>query len=70
MKNKREVLAATGAAVFLVMAGVAIRYSGMLRDVPMLAIMAGYGLGAVSAWFAAKDWNKKTGKPAEGQDGT
>lgn len=70
MKNKRAVLAATGAAVFMVMAGVAIRYSGMLRDVPMLAIMAGYGLGAVSAWFAALDWNKRTGKPAEGRNET
>ena len=67
MTNRRAMLAATGAAVFLTMAGVAIRYSGMLRDVPMLAIMTGYGLGAVSSWFAAKDWNKKAGKPVKGR---
>ncbi len=70
MKNRRAILAATGAAVFLTMAGVAIRYSGMLRDVPMLAIMAGYGLGAVSAWFAARDWQRMAGEREEGREHT
>jgi len=41
----------------------------MLRDVPMLAIMAGYTVGAVSAWFAAMDWIRATGEQKNEQEG-
>ena len=57
-------IAATSAGIILLfaMAAVAARYAARMIDVPPMAFMGGYLVGALSGCFAMRDWMHKTGQ--------